>query len=257
MRIAIAQVRGQIDDPAANVSKAKMILNNTDVDLLIFPELFATGYDRNCGNFVKNLDMLFFNKFNTNVKNKGCSVIFGCPVIADDGKLYDCSMLTDGENVQIYKKIHLGVNPRFSEKDVFAAGSEPVIFKFGDMRIGAAIGNDMMFNELFRWYSAKGVDMIVCISAVPSAVAEKYEKVLQARCIDNSVDAIFVNMVGPDPGFTMAGGSMYVSADGEILERCTDSSDVRIFKLNESRIALSKENRKFFSGIRKDIDWSV
>ncbi|MCL2712534.1 MAG: carbon-nitrogen hydrolase family protein [Methanomassiliicoccaceae archaeon] len=256
MRIAIAQVRGQIDDPAANVSKAKMILNNTDVDLLIFPELFATGYDRKCSDQMKNLDAFFMNKFNVNVKNKGCSVIFGSPV-EENGKLYDCSILTDGENKQIYKKIHLDVNEIFSEKDVFASGNEPKIFQFRDLKIGAVIGNDIMFNELFRWYSSKDADIVVCISAVSKKNADRYEKILRARCIDNSLDIVFVNMVGPDPGFNMAGGSMYLSSDGEILERCTDSSDVRIFKLNEEKIAQAKKNRTFLKEIRKDINWNV
>jgi len=256
MRIAIAQVRGQMDDPAANVSKAKMILNNTDVDLLIFPEMFATGYDKDCGKFMKNLDALFMNKFNSNIKAKKCSVLFGCPA-EEGGKLYNCAILTDGEKAQVYRKIHLDINEKFSEKDMFSAGNEPRIFEFNGMRLGIAIGNDLMFSELFRWYSANGADMIICISAVPRHALDRYEKVIPARCTDNCIDMVFVNMVGPDPGFTMAGGSAYVSSDGNVVENCTSSSDVRIIKLDAERIKASKERRSFLKEIRKDIDWSV
>lgn len=256
MRIAIAQVRGQIDDPAANASKAKMLINNTDVDLLIFPELFATGYDRNCGQYVGNMDAMFNNKVNKYIKEKKCSVIFGSP-ISEEGKLYDCAVLTDGENRQIYRKIHLGVNERFSDKDIFAAGSEPKIFSFKDIRIGMAIGNDVMFSELFRWYASKGADMVICISAVPAQVLEKYEKILQARCADNFMDMVFVNMVGPDPGFVMGGGSRYILSDGTISEKCSDSSDVRLIKLDTERIKRSKEGRGFLKEIRKDINWDI
>jgi len=257
MRIAIAQVRGQMDDPPANASKAKMLMNNTDVDLLIFPELFATGYDKKCGQFADNIDAVFMNKFNTHLKNKNCFAILGCPV-RENGKLYNCAIMTDGgDNRQVYKKIHLDVNEKFSEKDVFAAGDGPKIFEWKGLKIGVAIGKDVMFNEMFRWYSAKGVDIIVCIAAVSKQTMERYEKVLQARCIDNSVEMIFVNMVGPDPGFIMAGGSRYISSDGAILESCTDSSDVRIIKLDADRIKRSKEKRDFLKELRKDIDWSV
>jgi len=218
MRIGIAQVRGQMDDPAANVSKAKMILNNTDVDLLIFPEMFATGYDAKCGMYMKNLDALFMNKFNTNVTNKKCSVLFGCP-LEENGKLYNCAVLTDGTKKQVYKKIHLDVNEKFSEKDVFTAGGEPMMFELGGLKFGVAIGNDALFGELFRWYAAKGVDMVICISAVSVHVIGRYETILPARCAENSMEMVFVNMVGPDPGFTMAGGSRYISYDGEVSER--------------------------------------
>ena len=254
MRIAIAQVRGQMDDPPANASKAKMLLNNTDVDLLIFPELFATGYDKECGKFADNMETLFMAKVIKNMN--GRSVLFGRPV-RDNGKLYDCAVLSDGANEQIYKKIHLDVNEKFSEKDVFAAGNEPKIFEFKGLRIGMAIGNDVMFNELFRWYASKNTDMVICISAVSKAVLEKYEKVLPARCVENSMEMIFVNMVGPDPGFTMGGGSKYISSDGSVIENCPDSSDVRIIKLDEEKIKASKERRGFLKEIRKDIDWTV
>jgi len=256
MRVAIAQVRGQMDDPPSNVTKAKMLLNNTDVDLLIFPEMFATGYDKNCMQWMKNIDALFMNRFNTTVANKKCFALFGCPVL-EDGKLYNCAVLTDGTDRQIYKKIHLDTNEKFSEKDVFAAGSVPKIFKIGDLRIGMAVGSDLMFNELFRWYAANDVDMVICIAALSKQVIDRYERILPARCVDNSLEMVFVNMVGPDPGFTLAGGSKYVSSDGAVLEMCSDSSDVRIIKLDTERMKRSKEGRGFLKRIRNDIDWSV
>ena len=243
MKIAVAQVRGQIDDPAANASKAKMLINNTDVDLLVFPEMFATGRDIKCGQFMKNMDALFFGKVNANLKAKKCSMLFGCPA-EESGKLYNCAILTDGDNTQIYRKIHLSGDTRFPEKKIFAAGTEPVIFECGGMSIGVAAGNDIMFNELFRWYASRDVDMIICIAAVPHDTMEMYEKLLPARCAENSVEMIFVNMVGPDSGYVMAGNSRYISANGNIIESCSDSSDVRIIKTDEDRIKRSKADRE-------------
>jgi len=255
MRIAIAQARGQMDDPPANASKAKMLLNNMDADLLIFPEMFATGYDKNCAQFMGNIAGLFKNKAYKFVKERGCSVIYGCPVQYDDG-IYNCAVLTDGENEQVYRKIHLDVNEKFDEKEIFKAGNAPAIFDFKGLKIGMMMGNDIMFNEMARWYSANDVDLIVCISAVSKPIMERYEKVLPARCIENSAEMIFVNMVGPDPGFVMAGGSRYISYDGKVVESCSDSSDVRIIKLDADRIRSSKEKRTFLKEIRKDIDWN-
>jgi predicted amidohydrolase len=255
MRIAIAQVRGQIDDPPANASKAKMLLNNTDVDLLIFPEMFSTGYDKNCGQFVKNLDAVFMNKMNKHVLDKKCSMLFGSPV-GEDGKMYNAAILTDGENRQTYRKIHLDMNEKFSEREIFTAGNEPMIFNCRGLRIGIAIGNDMMFNELFRWYALNDADIVVCISAVSKPVLERYERIMPARCVDNSIEMIFVNMVGQDSGFVMAGGSKYISYEGKVLESCTDSSDVRIIKLDTERIKASKGKRAHLKEVRNDIKWN-
>ncbi|MCL2607767.1 MAG: carbon-nitrogen hydrolase family protein [Methanomassiliicoccaceae archaeon] len=255
MRIAIAQVRGQIDDPPANASKAKMLINNTDVDLLIFPEMFATGYDRNCGRFLDNMDAMFMNKLNTQISKKKNSVLFGCPV-SDGKKIYNCALLSDGENLQVYRKIHLDSDMRFPERDTFTAGDEPTVFNCNGFRFGIVIGNDIMFNELFRWYAMNDVDAVICISAAPGDVLDRYEKILPSRCVENSLEIIFVNMVGPDPGITMAGGSRYVSFYGEVEANCTDSSDVRIIKLDTERMKRSKENRRFLKEIRTDIKWA-
>ncbi|MDR0334390.1 MAG: carbon-nitrogen hydrolase family protein [Methanomassiliicoccaceae archaeon] len=256
MRIAIAQVRGQMEDPPANASKAKMLLHNTDVDLLIFPELFATGFDANCAKYAANMAGLFKNKAYKIVKEKGDSIIYGSPMQFDDG-VYNCAVLTDGENEQIYKKIHLAANEKFNEKEIFKAGSAPAIFEFKGLKFGMMIGNDILFAEMARWYAANDVDIAVCISAVSKPIMERFEKVLPARCVENSMEMIFVNMVGPDPGFAMAGGSKYISSDGIVIENCPDSSDVRIIKVDTERIKRSKEKRTFLSEIRKDIDWKV
>ncbi|MCL2890555.1 MAG: carbon-nitrogen hydrolase family protein [Methanomassiliicoccaceae archaeon] len=262
MKIAIAQVRGQIDDPPANASKAKMLLGNVDADLFIFPEMFAVGYDANCARFVDGSDQImmnkmemFMNKLNTQIAARGCCALFGAPVF-ENGKLYDAAVLSDGKEKQVYKKIHLNANDKFSEKDVFAAGNEPKIFDCKGMRIGVAMGNDLMFNEMFRWYALKGVDIVVCISAVPQKTLSRYEKIIPARCIENSIDIVYVNMVGPDPGFVMAGGSRYVTSDGTVVECCPDSSDVRQIKLNDDALKASKEGRAFLKDIRNDIGWS-
>jgi predicted amidohydrolase len=262
MKIAIAQVRGQIDDPPANASKAKMLLSNVDADLFIFPEMFAVGYDMKCARFVDGTDPImmnkmesFVNKLNTQIAARGCYALFGSPVF-ENGKVYDAAILSDGKEKQVYRKIHLNANDKFSEKDIFAAGNKPEIFECKGLKIGVAMGNDIMFSEMFRWYALRGVDLVVCISAVPQKTLSRYEKVLPARCIENSLDIIFVNMVGPDPGFTMAGGSMYITSDGTVVESCPDSSDVRQIKLNEDSLKVSKEGRAFLKDIRKDIDWS-
>lgn len=255
MKIAIAQARGQVNDPPYNASKAKMLIDNTDVDMLIFPEMFSTGYDKDCGKFMKNMDVMFMNKVNKHILEKKALMLFGGPV-EENGKLYDCAILTDGENKQVYMKIHLGTNEKFLESEVFTAGNEPKIFDCRGLKVGIAIGNDMMFNELFRWYAANDVDLVVCIAAVPRPVLEKYEKIMPARCAENSIEMIFVNMVGPDPGFIMAGGSKFISYEGKILENCPDSSDVRIIKLDEERIKASKKGRNFLKEIRKDINWN-
>jgi predicted amidohydrolase len=59
------------------------------------------------------------------------------------------------------------------------------------------------------------------------------EKIAVSRAVENRIYVMLVNMVGEDPGKKMAGRSMLISPDGEVLERFSDSTDLREIRLED------------------------
>jgi len=251
MKITISQSRGQIDDPQANISKAKMVISNVESDLFIFPEMFMCGYVRDQKKmFFKILEGRTIDKMKELSAKKGCAMVFGIP-IQDDGKIYNTAMFVNGDDIKTYRKIHLDQD--LNENELFLPGNEPLCFEYKGLKFGLAISNDLYYPELFRSYAENDVDIVICISAASENRVNSYDKLLAARALENSLNIIFVNMVGPDPGEMMIGRSKWIGSDGSVIEGCTESSDVRVLRINDSDIRPGE--RKKLKGVRKDITW--
>lgn len=244
MKITIVQSRGLMQDPLVNFFKARMRINNIDSDMFIFPEMFCSGYT---GDEEKmKLDLLpekIFNKLANLSEMRGSAIICGGP-IKEDGKLYDAALVIDGQKQNYYKKMNLTSEGAFDETKVFATGNQPCIVDHMGFKIGLSIGDDLLLHGLYRFYAENNVDLIVCISAYTDAQMDRFEKIVTCRAAENSVPAIICNMVGPDCGVKLAGRSKFIDANGNIVESCTDSSDVRTIMFTDEDIKKIRENRK-------------
>ena len=255
MRITISQSRGQIDDPKANYAKNKMVVGNVDADLFVFPEMFLCGYVGK--KELLHLDMIkdfIMDKFKEYSKKRQCAIVCGGP-LAENDKVYNAAFFFSGDDVKAYKKIHLRSDKLVNEKELYAAGNEPFILDYKGLRFGLAISHDLFFPELFRYYAVNDVDIVICISAVPERIMNDYEKLIAARAVENSMYLLFVNMVGPDPGEMMIGRSRWVSPKGDVIEGCTESSDVRQLRIDDNEIKASKAGRSVLKEVRKDMKW--
>jgi len=105
-------------------------------------------------------------------------------------------------------------------------------------------------HNLYRFYADNGVDLIVCISAYDDAQMDRFEKIVQCRASENSLPVILCNMVGPDCGRKLAGRSKYIDADGNIVESCTDSSDVRTISFDDDQIKEMRAKRKPITDVK-------
>jgi predicted amidohydrolase len=255
MRITISQSRGQIDDVKANYAKMKMVVGNVDADIFVFPEMFLSGYVGKKEQFrTDQIESVFMERFIEYSKKRECMIICGGP-LAEDGKVYNAAFLINGDDVKHYRKMHLRSDTLVREKELYAAGDRPFFTDRNGLRFGLAISHDLFFPELFRYYASNDVDIVICISAVPERIMNDYEKLIAARAVENSMNIIFVNMVGDDPGERMIGRSRWVSHKGEVVEGCTESSDVRQLRIDEEEVRNAKKGRTVLKDVRTDVKW--
>lgn len=254
MNITMVQAVGHVDDPTANAFKIRMRVNNIESDLFIFPEMVMCGYVRSKDKMhlkvVEGREMDMIKEFSS---KKGAAIICGGPR-SDGDKVYNSAYFINGDDVSSYSKIHLPSDGFTDETKLFEPGKEPVIIEYKGIKFGLAMSHDIYFPELFRWYAKNGADMIICISAVPEEEQRRFEKIIPARAIENSMSIILVNMVGMDSGIKMAGGSMFVTSDGVVKETFSDSSDVRTLRFKDDDLK-SKGGRPILEEVRTDISW--
>ncbi len=140
----------------------------------------------------------------------------------------------EGECVCWYDKIHLfDVNVsdnlrNYNESRHASAGDTPVIFDSPWGKIGLAVCYDLRFAELFRYFSAQGVSIIM-LSAAFTVATGKYhwEVLLKARAIENLSFLVASAQGGNHKnGRQTWGHSCIISPWGKILAEQTDGEGV-------------------------------
>jgi len=237
MRVGYVQTSPVLGDVARNVDSALALASGEEADLLVFPELFNTGY-------------LFLNKEDlskvaepipegpTTKKLMRFAAEHSVSVIAgiaekEGSKFYNSAVVinSDGDYLGTYRKLHL-----FStEKLVFEPGNLGLqVFDLGKIRVGVMICFDWIFPEAARVLSLKGAHLIAHSA---NLVLPYAQTAMLARSIENRVFTITANRIGSEERNGMrlrfTGMSQITSPSMKVLKRATkDSVEVGVVNIN-------------------------
>jgi nitrilase len=150
----------------------------------------------------------------------------------------------DGLLAARYDKIHLFAfdngHEQYDEGRVLQAGSAPVAFDAGPLRVGLSVCYDLRFPELYR---ALGTPSACDLLAVPSAFTyttgrAHWELLLRARAVENQAYVVAPAQGGThESGRRTWGHSMIVDPWGEVLAvRAEDGEGVVVADLDPERL---------------------
>lgn len=202
-----------------NQIRALVDTKKTKADLLVLPELFATGYtfiskdeavsmaedqDGPTADFLKNLSVV-----------TGATLVGGF-IEKDGDDIYNSALIiSDGKVIDTYRKIHL-----FNKEKIwFSPGNKPLhVYDIKGVKIGVMICFDWMFPEVSRTLALNGAQVI----AHPANLVMPYcQNSMITRCLENRVFAVTANRIGiekrGDDDFLFTGGSQITSINGDIL----------------------------------------
>jgi predicted amidohydrolase len=221
-RVAVVQTDPVFGELARNLEAARALTAGLRADVIVFPELFSTGYqfasrDEVCslaesapgGPTVAALEAI--------ARESGATVVGGLPE-KRDGTIYNAAAIVYPSGfLMTYRKAHL-----FSEESAwFAPGPDlpPVIRTPQGVRLGVMICFDWRFPEVARHLALEGADLI----AHPSNLVRPHgPAAMVTRALENRVYAATANRVGAEArgGRTelrFIGCSQIVSPQGERL----------------------------------------
>lgn len=219
----------------ASFDMVKKLAKGITVDLLVLPELFATGYAftsrDEAASLAEGIDGETFEFLVQLSKTTGAAVAGGF-VERDGDALFNAAMLVHGDAlVGTYRKLHLF----YKETAWFTPGDRPPrtwslpvrdtasdTSEGMDVSVGMMICFDWLFPEVARSLALAGADVILH----PANLVLPYcQAAMITRCLENRVFAITANRVGTeargDDAFTFTGGSQVVSPAGVVLQRAT------------------------------------
>jgi predicted amidohydrolase len=216
-------------------------------DLLVLPELFATGYT-----FTSRDEALSVaeapGEQTTDFLMEIAAAIDGTVVAGfaerDGQKVHNSAMMVSPEGiVHVYRKLHL----YYKEKLWFTPSDRSLAVQdIGEARVGIMICFDWFFPEVARTLALLGADII----AHPANLVMPYcQKAMVTRCLENHVFAVTANRIGRetrgDDEFTFTGGSQITGPSGVIHASApSDEEAITILSINP-KIAKNKKINEY------------
>ena len=244
LKIALAQLELELGEPERNLITARDAVEQAvqeDSDLLLLPELWASGYDlKNTQKYASSLTDGWFLAMREMALEHG--IALGGSMIEKGGEDYfNTFLLVDkrGEQLGYYRKSHLF--DLIEEKTYFSPGKQLSLIQTPWGRLGLALCYDLRFPELFRAYALKGAEIILLVAEWPRRRIAHWDALLLARAIENQCFIAAVNKVGLSNGEQMGGNSAVINPMGEILVKGDTAPAVLLAEIDSEETAKVRE----------------
>ncbi|MDW3223840.1 MAG: carbon-nitrogen hydrolase family protein [Paracoccaceae bacterium] len=190
-------------------------------DLLVLPELFATGY--NIGDQVvaraEPADGPIAQAVAALASAHGVAIHYGFAEI-DGDKIYNTAQCIGPDGTRLGRHRKLAIPPGF-ERDHFTPGQGCGLFTYRNVRIATLICYDAEFPETARHVASMGAELVL----VPTALGAQWEWVAQrmipTRAYENGVYLAYANSAGLEHGMTFLGQSVIATPDGQEIARAS------------------------------------
>jgi len=256
MRIAIYQGEGHPAGVAENleiIRRAAFSAARQGAELIIFPELFLTGYNigRAAHSLAEPADGPSCRKAAEIARQAGIALLYGYSERSQDG-YYNSALLIDrhGTPRAGYRKTHLFGS---YEKTFFKPGDALSIAALEGLNIGILICYDVEFPEAVRALACAGADLI----AVPTALMVDYcrvaEIVVPARAYESEIYVAYVNRCGSERDLIYCGRSCLIGPDGRDVLRAGLTEALLLADIDKSRIAEERKTNPVLKDVRPEL----
>ena len=219
MKVGYVQTSPIFGEITQNFEQVEKLVGNAKGDLIVLPELFATGYTFISKEEAESMAETTGGKtakFLMGLAKKTGAVVVGGFIEKDGNQIFNSSMIVSGSEVLgTYRKLHL----YYKEKLWFSPGNKPLeIYEVKKAKVGIMICFDWFFPETIRSLALLGADII----AHPANLVLPYcQRAMITRCLVNRVFAVTSNRIGNERrgenNFTFTGGSQITSYNGDVL----------------------------------------
>ncbi|MDJ0975394.1 MAG: nitrilase-related carbon-nitrogen hydrolase [Planctomycetota bacterium] len=243
--LALLQTAPAFGELEHNLGEVEQALEGLQADLLVLPELFASGYSFRDRAEALALAEPFDAGPTTDrlcawSRQTGGMIVAGYPERDGDRVYNAAAVVAAGERLASYRKVHL-----FGfEGECFDPGDTPFsVVEHGGLKVGTMICFDWIYPESARTLAVLGADVI----AHPSNLVLPgwCQRAMEIRALENRVFAVTANRFGtedrpPRKTLTFTGASQIVGPDGTVLTSAEPEGQTRL----SVQVDLSKARSK-------------
>ncbi|SDQ39766.1 nitrilase-related carbon-nitrogen hydrolase [Quadrisphaera sp. DSM 44207] len=252
LRVALWQAAGAPGQVEANLQRldaAAAAAAQRGAQVLVSPELFATGYAMDAGAGGEHVEAAV----RATAARTGVAQVWSEPW---DGAITAAVCDGSGRLLGRYRKVHLW-GP--GERGAFAPGAAaPLVVRLGGLRVGVAVCFDVEFPETARAAGLAGVDVL----CVPTAIEEPAvaQVLLPARALENGMALLYANHAAGlrADGLLFCGGSVALGPDGSALARAGHGEELLVADVSGQEVAAVRDRFPYLAQLREHVyrDWT-
>ena len=244
MKTALIQTDIIWENPAENrsVLEAKINSITNDIDLLILPEMFTSGFTMNPSSVAETMQGTTIFWLKNIAKAKNCAIT-GSLIITENKNFYNRMVFVfpDGE-IQYYDKKHLFTLA--GEDKVYTSGTEKVLVNYNNWKICLQVCYDLRFPVFSR--NTENYDLLIYVASWPKVRTNAWDILLKARAVENISYVIGVNRIGTDNNnFEYIGHSQIIDELGNFIIKQTENEGVFIADLEKNKMIETRKKLNF------------
>jgi NAD+ synthase len=225
LKIALAQLNPIVGDISGNMAiarQARAEVATQGADLVLFSELFLTGYPPE--------DLILKPAFVRAARDAaealaqdtadgGPAMLIGVPWPGETAPHNSVVLLDKGAIADIRHKVILPNYSVFDEKRVFAPGPMPGPVNFRDIRIGVPICEDIWSEDVCECLAETGAEMLLVPNGSPFTISKHEIRMGHAvsRVTETGLPLAYVNQFGGQDELAFDGGSFVLNRGGKLV----------------------------------------
>jgi len=255
-KVALAASSAVVGDKEDNLNTALRDIkkaNETGAKLILFPEMFLTGYMVFDGEdyetvfkLAEPIDGPSIKKLAEWAREYNIYIVMGMPLCSQiyRGVIHNAAVFIGPEGViGAHCKVAVPAGSyrggKFYEGHYVRPGNSFEVFDTPLGRIGMLICYEVAWPEITRVLAVKGADLLVHINAATPDVQANYGLVPRVRAIENVCYLAWVNLAGVEKGVTFFGGGEIIAPSGAMVVKA-EGEDFVVGEVDLDNIKLAR-----------------
>ncbi|RKS99262.1 amidohydrolase [Flavobacterium sp. 123] len=248
MKVALVQSSIVWENPKSNRNfyEKKIHALTEQVDLIVLPEMFTTGFTMNPSAVAETMQGETMQWLQSLAKAKKCAIT-GSLIIKEGKNFFNrlVFIFPNGE-LQFYDKRHLFTLA--GEDKVYTSGKEKLIVDYLGWKICPLVCYDLRFPVFAR--NTENYDLLLYVANWPKPRINAWDILIKARSVENMCYTIGVNRVGLDSNnLEYIGHSQVVDYLGNSILEPQESEAVFIVELNKDKMLETRKKLGFLNDL--------